>query len=202
MRRYIYINMSFEENKYVVVKNVLNTETISLLQLQTQMLENVVCYNNNTIPALFPFGDSQTTNSFSYYGALFTDSLLLLLQPVMEKSVGRKLLPTYSYMRIYYKDGVLEKHTDRPSCEFSATLCIKCDTENPWPIFFQDPTDKEVSLALNEGDICVYKGDELPHWREPCKYDKHIQFFLHYVDANGKYSNFKFDKRPILGLPK
>jgi hypothetical protein len=194
--------MSFEEKKYLVVKNVLNTETVSLLQIQTQMLENVMCYNYNTIPALFPFGDKQTKNSFSYYGALFTDSLLLLLQPIMEQSIGRKLLPTYSYMRIYYKDGALEKHTDRPSCEFSATLCIKCDGETPWPIFFQDPTGKEVSLTLKEGDMCIYKGDELPHWREPCQYDKHIQFFLHYVDANGKYSDFKFDKRPLLGVQK
>ena len=194
--------MSFEEKKYLVVKNVLNTETVSLLQIQTQMLENVMCYNYNTIPALFPFGDKQTKNSFSYYGALFTDSLLLLLQPIMEQSVGRKLFPTYSYMRIYYKDGALEKHTDRPSCEFSATLCIKCDAETPWPIFFQDPTGKEVSLTLKEGDMCIYKGDELPQWREPCQYDKHIQFFLHYVEANGKYSDFKFDKRLQLGLQK
>ena len=193
--------MTFQEKKYVVVRDVLNEPTVSLLQYQSKMLEDVMCYNNNTLPGLFTFGDKQSPNSFSYYGALFTESLLLLLKPVIEAHVGVELLPTYSYMRIYYKDAILEKHTDRPSCEYSATLCIQCDKENPWPIsFHSNCLDK--SLILNQGDLCIYKGDELPHWRDACTYDNHIQFFLHFVGANGKYNDFKFDKRPKLGIQK
>jgi hypothetical protein len=71
--------MTFKDNKYVVVRDVLSKETVSLLQYQSKMLEDVVCYNNNTLPILFPFGDPQSPNSFSYYAALFTESLLLLL---------------------------------------------------------------------------------------------------------------------------
>ena len=104
--------MTFQDNKYVVVRDVLSKETVFLLQYQSKMLEDVMCYNNNTLPKLFSFmGDVE--NSFSYYGALFTESLLLLLKPVVEAHVGVELLPTYSYMRIYYKDAILEKHTDR-----------------------------------------------------------------------------------------
>ncbi len=193
--------MSFKENKYVVVRDVLSKETITLLQHQSKMLEDVMCYNNNTLPELFPFGDPQTKNSFSYYSALFTESLLLILKPVMEQNLGIELFPTYSYMRIYYKDAILKKHTDRRSCEYSATLCIKCNTETPWPIFFNS-NNTDISVILNEGDLCIYKGDELTHWREPCIYDNHIQFFLHFVDANGKYADFKYDKRQLLGVQK
>ena len=193
--------MTFKENKYVVVRDALSKETISLLQHQSKMLEDVMCFYNNKLPDLFPFGDRQVTNSFSFYGALFTESLLLLLKPVMEQQLGIELYPTYSYMRIYYKDAALAKHTDRPSCEYSATLCIQCNKENPWPIFFHS-NDNDSSLVLNQGDLCIYKGDELLHWREPCLYNNHIQFFLHFVDINGEYSDFKYDKRPALGIKK
>ena len=193
--------MTFLENKYVVVRDVLNDMTVSLLQFQSKMLEDVMCYNKSTLPGLFPFGDTQSPNSFSFYGALFTESLLLLLKPVIEAHVGVELFPTYSYMRIYYKDAILEKHTDRPSCEYSATLCIQCDKENPWPISFHS-NGLDQSLILNQGDLCIYKGDELPHWREPSPYDNHIQVFLHFVGKNGPFSDFKFDKRPKLGIQK
>jgi hypothetical protein len=193
--------MTFQENKYILVRDVLNDMTISLLQYQSKMLEDVMCYNNNTLPGLFPFGDPQSPNSFSYYGALFTESLLLLLKPVIEAHVGVELLPTYSYMRVYYKDAILEKHTDRISCEYSATLCIQCDKENPWPISFHS-NGLDKSLILNAGDLCIYKGDELPHWRHTCPYDNHIQVFLHFVGANGPFAEFKFDKRPKLGIRK
>jgi hypothetical protein len=193
--------MTFKENKYVVVRDVLSKETVSLLQLQSKMLEDVMCYNNNTLPKLFAFCDPQTSNSFSYYGALFTESLLLLLKPIIEAHVGVELFTTYSYMRIYYKDSILEKHTDRPSCEYSATLCIRCNQDNPWPISFTS-NGLTKSIILNQGDICIYKGDELPHWRDECSYDNHIQFFLHYIEANGKYSEFKYDKRPMLGIQR
>ncbi len=193
--------MTFKDNKYVVVRDVLSKETVSLLQYQSKMLEDVMCYNNNTLPSLFVFGDPQTPNSFSYYGSLFTESLLLLLKPIMEKHLGIELFPTYSYMRIYYKDADLARHTDRPSCEYSATLCIQCDPNLPWPISFHS-NGLDTSVVLNEGDLCIYKGDEIPHWREKCTYDNHIQVFLHFVEANGKYSDFKFDKRPLLGIKK
>ena len=193
--------MTFTENKYVVVRDALSKETIALLQYQSKMLEDVMCYNNNTLPGLFPFGDPQSPNSFSYFGALFTESLLLLLKPMMEEQISIELLPAYSYMRIYYKDAVLARHTDRPSCEYSATLCIQCDRTNPWPISFHT-NGADTSVVLGQGDLCIYKGDELPHWREPCTYDSHIQVFLHFVNANGKYKDLKFDGRSRLGTPK
>jgi hypothetical protein len=84
--------MSFDDTKYIVVKDAIKKETIELLQLQSQMLEDVMCHNNNTISGLFEFGDSQVSNSFAYYGALFTDSLLMLLHPVIEKHVNRIIL--------------------------------------------------------------------------------------------------------------
>lgn len=48
------------------------------------------------------------------------------------------------------------------------------------------------------GDICVYKGCEVFHWRTPLQGDDktyHHQLFLHYVNANGNYLQFAYDNR-------
>jgi hypothetical protein len=60
--------------------------------------------------------------------------------------------------------------------------------------------DKE-EVILQPGDMVVYKGSEVEHWREPYTGKEQIQLFFHYVDANGPHAECKFDYRPMLGLP-
>lgn len=95
----------------------------------------------------------------------------------------------------------MNKHTDRPSCEYSATICITVDKE-PWDIWFETKNQGNVKLGLEPGDLIIYKGMELPHWRYVYENKEQIQVFLHYVDQNGKYSEYKYDKRPMLATCK
>ena len=57
-------------------------------------------------------------------------------------------------------------------------------------------------MKLNPGDMLIYKGNELEHWREPFEGDHCAQVFLHYnnVETQGAEENL-FDGRPHLGLP-
>jgi hypothetical protein len=190
--------MSFEQEKYIVVKNVLNSQTIEFLKIQTKMLEEVLTSNNNSVPSDFLFNDDQIKECFSFYSPLFSESLLVLLQPMIEQIIGKKLLPTYSYIRIYYKNAILKKHTDRNSCEYSASICIKNDKE-PWKFWIKNIHDNNTCISLEEGDLIIYKGNELEHWREKYNNNEHIQFFLHYVDKDGINSEWKYDKRKTLG---
>jgi hypothetical protein len=190
--------MSFEQEKYTVVKNVLNSQIIEFLKIQTKMLEHVLITNNNGHLSDFLFNDNQIKECFSFYSPLFSESLLVLLQPIIEQITGKKLLPTYSYVRIYYKNAILEKHTDRNSCEYSASICIKNDKE-PWDFWIKNIHDDNTCISLEEGDLIIYKGKELEHWREKYNNNEHIQFFLHYVDSNGINSEWKYDKRKMLG---
>jgi hypothetical protein len=51
---------------------------------------------------------------------------------------------------------------------------------------------------LDDGDGVVYRGCDLDHWRETCEAPEGWimgQVFMHYVDANGPYSEYKYDKR-------
>ena len=114
--------------------------------------------------------------------------------PIMKKETGLDLIPTYSYTRVYEKGSVLKKHKDRPSCEISTTLHLG---GSMWPIFIEG---NEVTLDI--GDMLVYSGCELEHWRETFEGDICSQVFLHYNHVNGKYSDKNsFDGRPMLGLP-
>jgi hypothetical protein len=125
------------------------------------------------------------------------------MQSTIENYIGISLFPTYSFYIIYRTGDTLKKHIDRPSCEISATICLNFSYETQeyvWPIFIE-----EEKIILEPGDMVIYKGCELEHWRDkfepPNINDWHVQTFLHYVDSNGIYSDHKFDKRESIGLP-
>jgi len=120
----------------------------------------------------------------------------------MEKETGYKLNETYSYARIYKLGDVLHRHKDRYSCEVSTTLHLGGD---PWPIYL-DPTGKKgqagIKVELEPGDMLMYSGCEVEHWREPFPGKDCAQVFLHYNDSQKKTADEnKFDGRPFLGLP-
>ena len=114
--------------------------------------------------------------------------------PVMKKNTELDLVPTYSYARAYKKGDILKRHKDRPSCEISTTIHLGGDQ---WSIFIE-----EEEVVLEVGDMLVYSGCELEHWRKPFEGNICGQVFLHYNHLNGKFANSnKFDNRPMLGLP-
>jgi|TARA_R110000744_G_scaffold34541_1_gene80381 hypothetical protein len=137
------------------------------------------------------FNDGQVPGSFAIYGDINTEILLSSLRPIVEKIIGKNLIETYSYARVYERGSKLEKHRDRHSCEFSTTLNLGGDH---WPIFIDN---KEV--LLKPGDMLVYEGCKYEHWRERFDGVYCAQVFLHYADE--KNNNLKYDGRPILGLP-
>lgn len=129
------------------------------------------------------FSDTQTPGAYARYGYSGTDSLKFYLLPKMEQWTGKRLIPTYSYMRIYRNGHDLPKHVDRPECEYSITLTLK-DDGTPWPIIMGDE-----QLILPQGSACVYKGQHIAHERKPYQGNQHIQVFCHYVDADGPYKD-------------
>jgi hypothetical protein len=74
-----------------------------------------------------------------------------------------------------------------------------------WTIYLE-PSGKEgmkgIKVDLKPGDMLVYSGCELEHWREKFKGKDCAQVFLHYNNRKtpGAKDNM-FDKRIHLGLP-
>jgi hypothetical protein len=47
----------------------------------------------------------------------------------------------------------------------------------------------------------IYKGLEVPHWREPLAGERQLQVFLHYVRQDGPHAVHRYDGRTRLGAP-
>lgn len=190
---------NIEYQGYVLLKNVLSKEVLELLKYQIIFEEKNKCYENNVDKHSYVFNDDTSQKSFSVYGLSCFEALLLQLNPLINKYCEKRLEPTYSYARIYYNGSILNKHTDRPACEYSITCCISCEGES-WDINMKYKNNKEVCIKMNEGDIVIYKGIEVEHWREKYDGERQIQAFLHYVDKNGIYKDQIYDKRPFIGI--
>ena len=193
----------FYEYGYHIEKNAIEKNLCEFIANEFTLYSKALLHreniNENSI-SVWNFGDSQAPSTFSCYSAFFTETLLLQLLPKVEEIIQKELYPCYSYARIYKHKDTLRRHKDRPSCQYSVTLPVYIE-ENPWDIWFQDLKGEEKPLPLNVGDMCVYQGTECDHWRNINISKKQIQVFLHYVDKNGPYADFKYDKREILGLP-
>ena len=141
--------------------------------------------------------DLRSPGAAAAAGDVFMDGLLIDFLPLAEEVTRLRLSPTYSYFRVYKRGDTLVKHTDRPSCEISLTLCLGYEAEGPWPLLLEN-RDGVSSIELEPGDALLYRGIECTHWREPFGGERAAQVFLHYVDQNGPYAEWKFDKRKEL----
>jgi len=153
----------------------------------------IVLYNYCIQKAKEPYEqDTQMPGTPAWYGDAMMKALQLLLLKTMEKNTGLELWPTYTYWRFYKYGDELVKHTDRPSCEISATFHIGHEG-NDWTIFIDDGEGIKEFL-LKPGEMALYNGPKWPHWRDEYKGGRYAQAFFHYVDKNGPNADWKYDK--------
>ena len=209
-----------EFNKYQVIKGAISYELANFVFNYFLLKRDAVdwMYKNNVTydtGMLGTWTDKQIPNTYSHYADNVMETLLVKMLPVMAKETGLQLVPTYSYARLYKKGDILKRHKDRLSCEISTTIYLG---GHPWPIFIDgtgadNVINEEQSLIkpnppegtkvlLDVGDMLVYSGCDLEHWREPLEGDVCGQVFLHYNHVNGPFAEKnRFDKRPMLGIP-
>ena len=175
--------------KYKIIDNFLSEEELQLLKLYCffKHRSNQSQFDNTT--------SDTACNADTYFGNDYLmESLLMHKKKLVEAESGLQLFPTYSFWRMYTKFATLRKHVDRQSCEISITVQIDSDGTE-WPIYMDGK-----KITLKNGQAVIYLGRELEHWREEFKGDFQTQCFLHYVNANGMFKDFKFDKRIDLGI--
>ena len=205
--------MSFKTKKYQVIKGALSKELANFIfnymMLQRDAVDFTIKHQkvNPYNPFIGRRDDQQIPGTYSKYGDWVMETLLMYMIPIMKAKTGLELIPTYSYTRLYEKGNILHRHKDRPSCEVSTTLHLGGDA---WPIFL-DPTGadnilsgretttvvkpgapKGVRVDLKVGDMLIYSGCDLEHWREPFEGNVCSQVFLHYNHANGPFCQDQF----------
>ncbi len=143
------------------------------------------------------------------YGGDFPFMLTFLwgLTPAIEQVVGRPLVPSYCFFRIYREGDILRVHSDRPACEHSVSLTLDYSDDVPWPLEVSsrqlrvsEPiaedfgADAYSSLAMQVGDAVAYNGTHHRHGRitpNPNGWSAHL--FLHWVDPKGPFADCAFD---------
>ena len=212
--------MSFKKDKYIVIKEAVPKDIATfvynyfLLKRQVARTLFKERYISQFSEEWGTWSDSQVPGTYSHYADIAMETLLIRTLPIMEKKTGLKLNPTYSYARIYKTGDILKRHKDRFSCQISTTLNLGGD---PWCIYLEpkknvgipdgkkitvSSNNKGIKIILKPGDMLVYRGMELEHWREEFQGDNCCQVFLHYNDQNSKdAANNIYDKRNHLGLP-
>jgi hypothetical protein len=206
----------FKNNHYLVIKKIIDVNLANFLYLyiknsalRCDFMENTFGENNYDKSIYGSFDDWQSFGDYSKYGGATFDTLADGLKNNIENMIDLKLLTTYSYHRLYTTNSELEIHKDRKSCEISATLCLGYDISNidskkhpnwNWPMFIKDKNNNEIPVHMNPGDMIIYRGCKVEHWREPFWGKNQAQVFLHYNEKQGNF-DVPFDGRPALGLP-
>tara|TARA_R100000995_G_scaffold83178_1_gene58481 strand:+ start:452 stop:985 length:534 start_codon:yes stop_codon:yes gene_type:complete len=163
---------------------------------QADFLYSHIQYISQRVPKKVDNAGVPNSHEFAFDSV--TEAMLHYLQSKVEKLYGKKLCPTYSFWRQYYKGQDLIFHVDRPSCEVSITINLGGVGGHDWPIVVDN---KEYSMEVGEG--VIYRGEDQNHGRNPLQYESHAQMFLHYIEVEGKYyPEYKYDKRPGLYFKK
>jgi len=190
------------KQNYTVVKSFLHRDLCKIAEQYClfQMLNNFSPDTEN----------GQVPGTHSVYSDSLMESLLLYAKPNMEEVVGLKLIPTYSYYRVYRPGDILKEHTDRFACQISATITLGYKYNNSgddykWRLYGYVNNEKKY-IDSDVGDAIVYKGCDLVHGRDVFDADKdsyHVQVFLHYVNAEEpNIDQYVYDGRPGIGYIK
>ena len=137
------------------------------------------------------------------------ETFLWGLTPIMSQLVGRDLLPSYTYFRIYLKGDICRVHSDRPSSEFGLSMTLEYSDDQIWdlqlgkeridslyPLSDDFGTMDYASIEMGVGDAVLYQGSHYAHGRmqpNPNAWSAHL--FLFFVDRNGPYSKHAFDEK-------
>ena len=149
--------------------------------------------------------------AFEVYGHDYKpmNYFLWALTPLISDVVGRDLVPTYDYFRIYRRGDVCRVHSDRPSCEHSVSLTLDYSDGAVWdlqvgkyrietlhPLADDFGSKPFASIGMEVGDAVLYQGAHYGHGRitpNPNAWSAHL--FLHFVDREGPYREYAFDQR-------
>lgn len=133
------------------------------------------------------------------------------LTPIIGQVVGREVLPTYNYFRIYREGDICRIHSDRPASQHGISMTLdysdgetwdlqvgKKPTETLYPLSDDFGSDAYASIGMAVGDAVLYQASRYPHGRmrpNPNGWSAHL--FLFFVDRDGPYRDHAFDGATI-----
>ena len=199
------LNKAYEKTGWVLIKEFFPIGLCKIVDTYCKYrFQNITDFRNYENIVYRPITDGTLSDPHvpgagSFYADPFMEAMLFNSTDKIKQIIKKEVWPTYSYWRYYRKDNDLSRHIDRKSCGISATVCIGFDVSNikkeyKWSIFIDG-----AEVKMDPGDMIIYNGIDLPHWRKKFRGIYHTQVFFHYTDE--KILGLTPDTRPRLGLP-
>ena len=169
----------FSRQKYFVAKGLLDP-------LLVQFLASYYGYTLSKGRSHF----RRDGTSLNGYGEACADTALYATREKIEAITGLELVPGFSFVRLYKHGEKLRRHIDRGANEINVTIQISADTD--WPLGVE-VDGKDIIVHQNCGDALIYRGLEIPHWRDKYDGQRHLQLILAYVIKDGENAHCSFD---------
>ena len=129
-------------------------------------------------------GDAQVDRRYGWHNEPVVRFFQHQLSHFVAGVVGEAVRPSYCYASLYREGASLRPHLDREQCLYTITLWVTRSggVEAPrWPLWFRTAEGKACATQ-SAGDAVLFRGAELPHWREqPPPGGEGTTLLFHYV---------------------
>jgi hypothetical protein len=127
----MHVTGDYEKNGYALLQGLIAPETAAAF---VAMLKKDLGPDALPLSGVRDFPNLLRRPAFEIYGHFYPPMTTFLwgLTPIVSQVVGRDLLPTYDYLRIYREGDICRVHHDRPSCEHSLSLTLDYSDGVPW----------------------------------------------------------------------
>jgi hypothetical protein len=169
------MNTEFEENGYKLIELNLGYEDLIVKSFEECIRNNKILSDQYYDHRGLKVVSCKSIDVFMEY--LTSVIHREYLTSIIEKETDLKLIPTFSYVRKYFKGSTLFSHIDRDACEISLSFCI---SGPEWEFDMGDNT-----LITKIGNAVIYKGCEMLHGRSKPSSGEVIQAFGHWVISDG-----------------
>lgn len=173
--------IGFKRNAYAQLDNIIPPA------FQPALCEHV--RNLTTHNYFGPLDDGQVARRMGLHNEAVTSSLHHRLAKLVSLVVGKEVKASYAYLGCYLDGAVLERHIDRPQCQYNLSIVFDMSDEqgepvDPWPIYLQ-MGKKPLAVNLQPGSGLLYQGTKIEHWRDALPAGQRaIVCFYHFVEPN------------------
>lgn len=174
------LTSEFAERSYCVVPDVLAPpHTAALARYYRELIAS----------GRWALGDEQVARRHGWHNESVARFFHHQLTGFVGAIVGEPVCASYAYVSAYQQGAELEPHVDRKQCEYTLSVIID-ETGGrsvSWPLWFL-AGDERSAVTLELGEGVLFRGHDLPHWREaaPMPGLALSTLLLHYVPAGFK----------------
>ena len=136
-----------------------------------------------------PLDDGQVARRMGLHNEAVTSALHHRLAKLVGLVVGKEVKASYAYLGCYLDGSVLERHIDRPQCQYNLSIVFDMSDEagnlvDPWPIYLQ-MGKRPIAINLQPGSGLLYQGTKIEHWRDALPQGQRaIVCFYHFVEPD------------------